>query len=143
MFSSIDLYVDSYGYLPISLLRNLETLRSLHPGRSLVLLYQVFIVDRIPSIRDQLLSVLLQWDRVLIISEPMPNSITLPASSCFVNSLVSDLAGRGMPVNAPKSLAASMKSLASDEFIGTTVFCSLHPSLVSQVYDLASASVDA
>ena len=36
-----------------------------------------------------------------------------------------------------------MKSLASDEFIGTTVFCSLHPSLVSQVYDLASASVDA
>jgi UDP-N-acetylmuramate: L-alanyl-gamma-D-glutamyl-meso-diaminopimelate ligase len=143
MFSSIDLYVDSYGYLPISLLRNLETLRSLHPGRSLVLLYQVFIVDRIPSIRDQLLSVLLQWDKVVIVSEPMQNSITLPVSSCFVNSLVGDLAGRGMPVNAPMSLAASMKLLASDEFIGSTVFCSLHPSLVSQVYDLASASLDA
>lgn len=142
MLSSVNIYVDSYGYLPISLLRNVETLRQLHPGRTLALIYQVFIVDRIPSIREQLLSVLLQWDRLVIISEPMPNSTTPPVSPCFTRDLVDDLADQGTPIGPPISLAASMKLLASDEFLDTTVLCCLHPSLTSQVHGLANDPLD-
>lgn len=135
-------YLDCYGYLPISLARNLETLRTLHPGRRLVLCYHIFIVDRLPTIRDDLHEVLLQWDEVVIIAEPMSASTNAPANTSFMNVLASDLAMCGSSVYGPVSLVACGRHLAAQQMESSVVLCTVHPSLEPRVRELVAGQVD-
>lgn len=133
-------YLDCFGYLPASLARNLEALRGQHPGRRLILIYQLILVDQMPAIREELLAVLRRWDAVVLVDEAPVASLTPKPCTAFLRGLVDDLVSCGHSAHGPLPLAECFGPLgavpAESEM---TLFCSMHPSQAEPATRLVSA----
>ena len=126
--SHLDIYVDGFGYLPQSLACNHDTLQGLRPNRQLILVYNVILVDRMPSTRQMLLDVLSRWDKVLIVVDAPVASITPQAHGSFVAELVDELTKRNLHVAGPLSLTDVHERLRDLLIEDAVVLFSVHPS---------------
>jgi UDP-N-acetylmuramate: L-alanyl-gamma-D-glutamyl-meso-diaminopimelate ligase len=122
----LDVYIDSYGYLPESLAENMSALRDMHPQRRHVLVYQLLIVDGIPEAQRPLHISLAGWDKILIASYQSAG-LMVAAGDDYLLGLEATLREWGVDATYIGPLENGLTVLPGLVEAGDVLFFSVHP----------------